>query len=232
MATWSVSPTSTSRHWPITAGQPKPLLSCPAAPPSALGWYAVTATGAAPVTFSLTNTAASISGVAVRWGASGSAPLNLPATPGGLILPTGRTTDVPWLGIDQITLTLSTAAILTPANITISSAIGANYGPVTVTNSGTTVTISLNTPIETADRVTIGISGPGITSLSGQLAVLPGDFNDDGVVNVQDLVAVERQWLGVVTPTMFGDITGDGKPTEADYLAVRQRIGTRLPPGP
>ena len=72
--------------------------------------------------------------------------------------------------------------------------------------------------------------GPRVASFSGQLAVLPGDVNDDGVVNVQDLVAVEQQWLGVVTATMFGDITGDGQPSEADYLAVRPRIGTTLPP--
>jgi len=205
--------------------------------PTAVGTYTVLASFAGSAdyqaasntaTFAITQTA--ITGFAVSWGSSGSAALNLPATSGGLLLPTGRKTDLPWLGIDHITLTLGATESLTASDITISSAIGANYGPITVTDSGTTVTIMLASAIDQADRVTIGISGSGIASFSGQLAVLPGDVNDVGVVNVQDLVAVEQQWLGVVPATIFGDITGDGKPSEADYLAVRQRIGTSLPP--
>ena len=35
----------------------------------------------------------------------------------------------------------------------------------------------------------------------------------------------------MLPPTLFGDITGDGGVTSADYLAVLQRLGTRLPPG-
>ena len=31
-------------------------------------------------------------------------------------------------------------------------------------------------------------------------------------------------------PTIFGDINGDGKVDINDYNAVRQRIGTTLPP--
>ncbi len=52
-------------------------------------------------------------------------------------------------------------------------------------------------------------------------------MNDDGVVNVQDLAAVEQQWLGIVPSTMFGDITGDRTVGESDYLAVRKRSGQR-----
>ena len=64
-----------------------------------------------------------------------------------------------------------------------------------------------------------------------QLDVLPGDFNDDGVVNSQDLAGVRNEWLGVggAKPTIFGDIIGNGTVNVADYNAERLLIGTSLP---
>ena len=46
---------------------------------------------------------------------------------------------------------------LTAADVTVISAIGVNYGPVTVSGSGTSYTITLAQPINAADRVTITI---------------------------------------------------------------------------
>jgi Dockerin type I domain len=82
--------------------------------------------------------------------------------------------------------------------------------------------------------VTITIGNAGVASFSGQLAVLPGDFNDDGVVDAQDMVDVQDEWMGMAgaVPTIFGDIDGDGMVGQSDYLAVRQRINTKLPPPP
>ena len=54
-------------------------------------------------------------------------------------------------------ITLSQPETLTPADVTVSSAIGINYGPVTVSGSGTSYTITLAQPINAADRVTITI---------------------------------------------------------------------------
>src|SRR5262249_50687864 len=112
----------------------------------------------------------------------------------------------------------------------ISSALGVNYGPVTVSGSGTSFSITLAQPITLADRVTIIIDNPGVSVFYRRLDVVPGDFNDDGVVNSQDMVGVRNQLLGIIPPTIFGDINGDGKVDINDYNAVRARIGTTLPP--
>ncbi len=167
--------------------------------------------------------------VAVDWGTQSAA---LQTAADGLrLLPAGRQTDLPWLGINALQITLSQPEALTAGDITIASAIGVNYGPVTVSGSGTSYTIALAQPIDAPDRVTITIVGPDI-SFNGRIDVLPGDVNDDGVVNKQDVVLVRDQWLGIdgTKPTIFGDINGDGVVNVADYIDVRKEVGTSLPP--
>src|SRR5262249_15056156 len=166
--------------------------------------------------------------LAVGWG-SQTATLQT-AADGLRLLPTGRSTDIPWLGIGKFQITLSQAYALTPADVALWSAIGVNYGPVTVAGSGASFTTPLARPIPLADRVTISIVNPGVSFFPRRLDVLPGDFNDDGVVNSQDLVGVRNELLGIIPPTLFGDINGDGKVDINDYNAVRARIGTKLPP--
>jgi len=59
------------------------------------------------------------------------------------------------------------------------------------------------------------------------LKILYGDFNDDGVVNSQDLVGVE---LAFNTPyNIFADMNGDGVVNISDYIIVRSRLATALP---
>ena len=79
--------------------------------------------------------------------------------------------------------------------------------------------------------MTITIGNTTIATFTRRLDVLPGDFNDDGVVNAQDLVGVRNEWLHVngATYTIFGDINGDGVVNLADYNDVRAAIGTSLP---
>ncbi len=199
------------------------------------GGYTVTAStagAASSAVFNLFNEA-SLNAISVQWGTYGTAVLNLPTTSGGSLLPTGRTNDVPWLGIDQFTITLNGPATLSPSDITVGSAVGASYGPVTVSGSGETYTITLANPVRVADRLTITIGNADISTMSGTLNVLPGDVGDYGVVNVADLLLIQYQYVGVVTPNLFGDITGDvpigSKPTIDDFVGVRTRLNTRLP---
>jgi hypothetical protein len=166
--------------------------------------------------------------VAVGWGTQ-SAALQTAADELRL-LPAGRHTDMPWLGIKQLQITLGQAQTLTADEITVNSAVGVNYGPVTVSGSGKSYTIILGQPINAADRVTITIVNPGVSLFNRRLDVVPGDFNDDGVVNGQDMVGVRNEILGITSVTIFGDINGDGKLDIDDYNAVRRRIGTTLPP--
>ena len=101
----------------------------------------------------------------------------------------------------------------------------------TVSGSGTSYTITLAQPINEPDRVTITIAGPTLATYTRRLDVLPGDFNDDGVVNGADLVGVHNEWLGIngAVPTIFGDINGDGVVNVTDYNDVREEIGAVLP---
>ena len=111
----------------------------------------------------------------------------------------------------------------------------ASYGPVTITGSGESYTITLSQPITAADRVTLVITNPLLGSFTRELDVLPGDINDDGVVNAQD-IALERDfYVGQPVsyiPLIFADVLGDGSVDLADYNAVRARSGTKLPPVP
>ncbi len=172
-----------------------------------------------------------ITSTAVQWGTQVSPPL-VTQSDGLRLLPAGRSTDFPWLGIDQLQITLSQTEILAAGDVTVSSAVGVNYGPVTVSGSGTSYTITLAQPINEPDRVTITIESALIATYTRQLDVLPGDFNDDGVVNGSDLVGVHNEWLGIngAVPTIFGDINGDGVVSVTDYNDVRKQIGTVLPP--
>ena len=79
--------------------------------------------------------------------------------------------------------------------------------------------------------MTITIAGPTLATFTRRLDVLPGDLNDDGVVNAQDGVDIRNEILGIngAVPTTFGDINGDGVVNNTDYNLVRARIGTALP---
>ena len=104
----------------------------------------------------------------------------------------------------------------------------ANYGPVTISGSGTSYTITLDHPINAADRVTVTIGNANITTFTRRLDVLPGDVNDDGVVTVQDAVDVINDMNQPYS--VSADVVGDGVVDMNDYLAVRVSIGTKLPP--
>jgi hypothetical protein len=184
----------------------------------------------AVVTLNITPTAqAVVSGtVGITWGNAGTATLQTNAD-GLRLLPTGRNTDLPWLGIDTISITLSTPANLAPGDVTVTGLIGVNYGPVTISGSGTSYTITLGTPINAADRVTLTIANSGIASFTRRLDVLPGDVNDDGVVNAQDTVLERNAYLANI-PIVMDDILGDGSVDLNDYNAVRRLVNTKLPP--
>ena len=187
---------------------------------------------ATPAVFSLSNLAraVSVTGVSVGWGTQ-SAQLQT-AADGIRLLPATRNTDLPWLGINQLSITLSQAATLVAGDVAVSSAIGIRYGPVAITGSGTSYTITLAQPINRPDRVTFTIGNTRIATFTRRLDVLPGDFNDDGVVSGPDVVGVHDEWLAIngAQTSIFGDINGDGIVDVTDYNDVRKQIGAVLPP--
>ena len=67
-----------------------------------------------------------VTAVDVGWGTQ-SAALQT-AADGIRLLPAGRTTDLPWLGIDQLQINLAQSATLAASDVTVTSATGVNYG--------------------------------------------------------------------------------------------------------
>ena len=104
----------------------------------------------------LFDTGAKNAAVAVGWGTQTAALQT--ASNGVRLLPAGRNTDLPWLGISQVQITLGQPATLAAGDISAIGSSGTSYGPVTVSGSGTSYTITLAQPINAADRVTITIS--------------------------------------------------------------------------
>jgi hypothetical protein len=109
------------------------------------GSYTATASArgvATPAVFSLTNLAhaVSVTGISVSWGTQIE---ELQTAADGIrLLPAGRNTDLPWLGIDKVSITLSQAATLASGDVTVTGITVANYGPVTISGSGTSYTIT------------------------------------------------------------------------------------------
>lgn len=181
----------------------------------------------ATVSITVNATQATVSQVSVGWGTQTAALQN---APGGLLLPSGRTTDLPWLNINKLTVTLSAARALTASDVTVTGVAGGNYGPVTISpasGSNTSYVITLAKAIAAADRVTVTIGNANVVGYTRQLNVLPGDFNDDGVVSSADAVLIRNLIGQPYNP--FADIDGDGSVTLTDVNLARARIGTRLP---
>lgn len=176
-----------------------------------------------------TTIGATVTGVSVGWGTSGSAAL-VTAADGVRLLAAGRSTDINWLGINRLTITLSHAATLAAGDVHAFGTTIADYGPIVVSGSGNVYTLTLSQPINAADRVRFLLGNNAIPLFSRRLDVLPGDFNDDGFVNSQDIVGERNQLPAFGSPmTIFGDVNGDGTTDMLDYNAVRQRVGTVLP---
>jgi hypothetical protein len=174
-------------------------------------------------------TAATVTAVSANWGTTGA--IALQDASGGRLLPAGRNTDLPWYGINKLQITLSKSESLSAGDVSVKGITVLNYGPVTISGSGTSYTITLAQAITTADRVTVTIGNSGITTYKRRIDVLPGDANDDGVVNAQDLAVVRNDFAALgSTYNIFDDINGDGTVDINDTNLVGRFIGKKLPP--
>ncbi len=80
-----------------------------------------------------------VAGVTVGWGIQ-TAVLTT-ASDGLRLLPAGRSTDLPWLGIDELSITFNQPETLTASEVSVVGMTGIDFGPVTVSGSGTSYTI-------------------------------------------------------------------------------------------
>jgi hypothetical protein len=171
---------------------------------------------------------ATVTSVSVDWGSVGTAALQT-AADGLRLLPAGRNLDLPWSGINKLQVTFSEPENLTASDATITSARGVNYGPVTITGSGESFTITLAQPILKADRVTIVMANAGIAQFVHRLDVLPGDVNDNGAVNKADVQEVRSASTGATPAAVFADVLGSGTVGATDVKAVKKLMGKSLP---
>ena len=138
---------------------------------------------------------------------------------------------LPWTAITAIrvrfstVITTATAASLSGLSATAVSGVGTD-----------TLTWTLASPLPLGNVSTslagtgpAAISGPGgpLTTYNRNFKVLPGDFNDDGVVNSPDMTAVNN--ARVAAYNVLADINGSGAIDITDVTLVRARIGTVLP---
>ena len=104
-----------------------------------------------------------ITAVSVKWGSETAALVT--QSDGLRLLPAGRSTDLPWFNINQVSITLSQSAALSPTDVSVTGITGGNYGPVTISGSGTSnMTITFAKPIAGPDRVTITIGNSEIVT--------------------------------------------------------------------
>jgi len=179
-------------------------------------------------TVTVNQVGAQVSAISAFWGTKGTAALRT-AADGLRLLPAGRSIDLPWDKIDALQITLSQPASLSPSDVSVTGIAVANYGPVTISGSGTNYTIAFARPVNVADRVTITIGNAGIATFTRWLDVLPGDVNDDGVVNTTDGVLILNNMTPAHPYNVFYDINGDGVVNTTDFTQYRPFIGTTLP---
>jgi hypothetical protein len=143
----------------------------------------------------------------------------------------GRT-NLPWANISHIVVTFNSAVVPSITDLTVTGLGGRVYPVTGVMVVGNTVTWTLGTPIAAADIVTVTVD-PRLATYTALLRVLPGDVNDDGVVNSQDLVLVRNAFLNIgpvsPIPSVFFDLNGDGVVDVLDYNIVRKFMGKKLP---
>jgi len=182
--------------------------------------------GSSDATVVLAVVQSTVTSTSVSWGTAGSAAL-ITAADGLRLLPAGRSTDLPWRGINKISITLSEPVTLSAGDVSVTGLSVANYGPVTISGSGMSYSITLAQPINSADRVTVTIGNANIATYTRRLDVLPGDVNDDGVVNSSDMVLIKNAMSQPYN--ILDDINGDGVIDLTDYTLVRQLLGKVLP---
>lgn len=151
---------------------------------------------------------------------------------------------LPWINIDAIDVVFSEDVLIDQADLTLTGIILPAYSTNGFSYNPTIHTARWNLPTPLGiDRLMLTVDGDtsaGVRDTNGNflsggdflkaLTVLPGDFNGDGVVTIQDATGIRNQLPGFGSvPTVFGDLDGDGDVDTDDYNQARRRIGTRLP---
>ncbi|MEI8021420.1 MAG: CARDB domain-containing protein [Schlesneria sp.] len=172
----------------------------------------------------LTVVLANVTKTSVQWGSSGTA--DLVDASGGRLLPVGRTNDIDWFNIRSVSITLDQPIpSLNSSDVSINGVVGGNYSLGSISGAGNYWTITLGNAIASADNVTVTIGNGQLSAYTRRLDILPGDFNDDGVVSSTDMTLLNNASAG--SYTLLGDLNGDGVVDINDGKLARARIGSK-----
>jgi hypothetical protein len=143
---------------------------------------------------------------------------------------TSTRTRLPWqvTGIQVVfsrTITSASTASIAGVNATAISGLGTNT--ITWTIDPLTNTTTIVSLLGTGVNAITDSAGTAIATFNQNVKVLWGDYNDDGVVNSQDLVGVNGQRSAPYN--IFADIDGNGVVDANDVNVVRSRVGTSNP---
>jgi hypothetical protein len=232
---YSISGFVDSDNASVVAGAPTLSTTATSSSPAGIDPISVSTTGlvAANYTFSANSgnltVHPAVVDVLVQWGSRTMSVL-------------GINRDLPFTTITAIDIVFSDNVVVSKSDLSLSGTSTKNYvfsgfSYNAAKNEGTWALPSalgidhLMLALDGTSPVGVHTSSPVISLLNNdtqKFAVLPGDFNGDGIVNSQDTVAIRNEILGITPATIWGDLDGTDTVDLQDYLAAQKRLGTHL----
>ena len=177
--------------------------------------------------------------VRVNWGSESMSIMNL-------------SRDLPFINISSIDVIFSDNVTVNQADLALTGINVPSYAFSSMSYNSTTFDANWKLPIPLdVDKLMLALDGTSSTGVSAPFAatngtvnipmennldlnfsVLPGDYNGDGVVTIQDLVQ-EEALIQSGTYSIWGDIIGSGTFASGDgttdLIDIRKKLGTKLP---
>jgi VCBS repeat-containing protein len=160
---------------------------------------------------------------------------------GGYTLPFGSDDPLPWSTIDRIVVEFNEPVVASAGQFSLAGVNIPSYGVASFVMDGNRATWTLPAPIA-ADKLLLTLPGT-IADTSGnpmgspytiRFDVHPGDVNIDAAVNRADLVRNLTNQFTTASLASYDplqDIDTNGRINILDWMRIRDRFGTSLPPG-
>jgi hypothetical protein len=158
----------------------------------------------------------------------------------------GNSRNLPWVNIDAVDVVFDQGVVVDMNDLRLGGVQVSQYALQNFNyNQDTrTATWRLASPL-VADRLRMSLDGDdasdgnlGVSSLDAvfleggdfllDFNVLPGDYNGDGVVTIQDSLGIRNRSPGFGLYDIFADLDGDGDVDLDDINHARRRLGSRL----
>jgi subtilisin family serine protease len=144
---------------------------------------------------------------------------------------------LPWVNVHRIQFVFSEPVSIAANSAMLTGVVG---GPIALSSTydvaSKTLTVSFDKLLR--DRYSLRLSAAGVTDEAGNpmaanwaraFAILPGDFDGNGLVDNRDLFGVRQNYSAPGRLyAIFADIDGNGIVNFLDYEAVRQLRGSRI----